>query len=375
MRGTETKHEEEIISMNINKNYAHQVSRTLSALALLCVLAVQPTLAQSFSGAQAISDNGLIVGGSTGTGIIFNAFLLDREGFHDLGTFGGPASVAFSVNARGDVVGQSDTPDLDSNGVEYISVAFLADREGVHNLGTLPGFNHSQAYGVNNRGQVVGWTYNQDPAIPFRTLPTFRAFLYHKGTMVDIGTLGGATSIARSINDSGRIVGSSRIFAQTVSAQEIHAFVYEHGEMTDLGTLPGFTYAEALAINNRGQIVGHSGATRSSPRVGFLYDRGVMSAIGTLGGVSSTAWAINDRGQVVGWSRTASGETHAFLYERGRMRDLGTLGGSYSLAFGINNRGDIVGESETAEMDADGNPVVHAFLYRDGVMHDLGTLP
>ena len=355
--------------MKVRQLVSRKFRIALAAIVAL-VVACQPALAQSFSGAQAISDNGLIVGGSSGTDIIFNAFLLDRGVFRDLGTFGGPASVAFSVNARGDVVGQSDTAILDTNGVEYISVAFLADRSGVHNIGTLPGFNNSQAYDINNKGQVVGWTYNEDPAVPFRTLPTFRAFVYHRGTMVDIGTLGGATSIARGINDSGRIVGSSRIFAETVSAQEIHAFLFERGEMTDLGTLfPGHTYSEALAINNRGQIVGHSGATRSSPREAFLYEHGVMSAIGTLGGNSSTAWAINERGQVVGWSRTLSGETHAFLYEDGGMRDLGTLGGSYSLAFGINNRGEIVGESETSSGD------VHAFLYKDGVMHDLGTLP
>ncbi len=70
--------------MNSNKNYARQASRKLSAFILLCVLAVQPALAQSFSGAQAISDNGIIVGGSTGTGIIFDAFLIDGGVFRGL---------------------------------------------------------------------------------------------------------------------------------------------------------------------------------------------------------------------------------------------------------------------------------------------------
>jgi probable HAF family extracellular repeat protein len=65
---------------------------------------------------------------------------------------------------------------------------------------------------------------------------------------------------------------------------------------------------------------------------------------------------------------------HAFAYDTtgrnaGVMRALGTLGGSYAIAFAINERGDIVGESETA------SGAVHVFVWRDGVMIDLGALP
>src|SRR5260370_690276 len=92
--------------------------------------------------------------------------------------------------------------------------------------------------------------------------------------------------------------------------------------------------------------------------------------LGTLGGDRSFAFAINNRGQIVGESITASGNGHAFLFEDGVMVDLGTLpGGTTSFAFGINNRGQVVGEATTA------SGARHAFLFDDGVMVDLGTLP
>jgi probable HAF family extracellular repeat protein len=94
--------------------------------------------------------------------------------------------------------------------------------------------------------------------------------------------------------------------------------------------------------------------------------------LGTLGGAqgSSVALAINDPGQVVGYSYTADGSLHATLWSHGATTDLGTLpGGTISEATGINNRGDIVGWSTYG-----GTSYSHAFLWTDGIMIDLGTL-
>src|SRR5439155_2851607 len=80
--------------------------------------------------------------------------------------------------------------------------------------------------------------------------------------------------------------------------------------------------------------------------------------LGTLGGSgTSSAWAINAAGQVVG-----SSNARAFLYSDGQMKDLGTLGGS-SVAFGINKSGQVVGVSNE-----------RAFLYSDGQMQDLNIM-
>ena len=139
----------------------------------------------------------------------------------------------------------------------------------------------------------------------------------------------------------------------------------------ELIEVAGFTHTEAVAINNSGQVVVRAWTTDYYQPHAVLYDNGVATDLGTLGGASTYAADINDAGQIVGTSITSGGYAHAFLWENGVMTDLGTLGGNRSDALAINDAGVIVG---SATLSTDFQSAEHAFVFENGVMTDLGTL-
>jgi probable HAF family extracellular repeat protein len=111
----------------------------------------------------------------------------------------------------------------------------------------------------------------------------------------------------------------------------------------------------------------------------FLWDRGELTDLGTLGGASSTVLpgdvvpgAINDRGQIAGVSQTTTGELHAFLWDRGVMMDLGKFPGKEdAIGWALNNSGEMIGTFQylTENCAAD-----HVFLWSGGMMADLPTI-
>ncbi len=117
-------------------------------------------------------------------------------------------------------------------------------------------------------------------------------------------------------------------------------------QLTDLGTLGGFGEAYAHGINERGQVVGDSPAADGNSHA-FLWTpnspAGVMSDLGIPAGSSfSTARDINDAGVIAGYTN------HSALIWDGQMNVLPPLPGqTASRAFSINNEGDVVGWSGT----------------------------
>ena len=320
----------------------------------------------------------------------------------DLGTFGGtnsspalPNNEIFPVralNSRGTLVGQADTstpdpfPNFCFNGDCLVSHAFQWHNDTRTDLGALTDGVSSTSAWVSNSGLVAGTSENGeiDPLIP--GFPELHAVLWKNDKILDLGTLDGSNeSVASALNSRGQVVGGALNTVPDPNSMvgapyQTRAFLWENGVMQDLGTLPGGTDATAFAINDRGQIMGQSYTAESAPpnspfcaffpltQHGFFWENGKMVDIGTLGGSCTFTYGLNNKGQVVGQSTTAGDLTsHPFLWGRGTITDLGTLGGTYGWANWINETGEIVG---TASPDSQS---LIAFSWKHGVQIGLGT--
>jgi len=277
----------------------------------------------------------------------------------DLGTFGGARSAAFGINNSGQVAGFSETVDGRYQAFVYIDGTLF-------NLGTLGGTD-SYAYRISDSGFVIGRSNNAGG--------NNRAFVtIFNGSMFDISSLdarlGGSFSIASGVNGLGQVVGYFHTATEHMAARN-RIFLYSDHRVTDLGTFGG---ADGIvtAINDSGQMIGTYGNEPKADyaeRIAFLYSDGKVINLGTLGGKITAAVDLNKAGQVVGYSQTPSGEYHAFIYAGSGLTDLGTLpGGTQSFAYGINNSGQVVGASDSSKS------ALHAFLYSGGVMRDLNGL-
>src|SRR5204862_3311837 len=129
-----------------------------------------------------------------------------------------------------------------------------------------------------------------------------RAFLWEETLgIVDLKPLTGVNTSANDINDGSEIVGGG-----DTGFGDFHAYLLSEGTSFDLGTLGG-NESEALAINRRGQVAGHSrigGGGAPAKHAFFICEPGRMLDLGTLGGTTSIAHDVNDLGEVVGLSET-----------------------------------------------------------------------
>lgn len=153
-----------------------------------------------------------------------------------------------------------------------------------------------------------------------------------------------ARGVGLDVNDDWRVVGWTE---DANGIAQAFSWDYPDGPVVPLGTLGGPS-SEANAINEHGAIVGQADLPDGSHHA-CSFEGGDLTDLGTLGGASSSASAINDRGHVVGWSWTAAGAVHAFVVgPDGVMRDLNDMipaqsGWTLQYAAAINERGQIAG--------------------------------
>lgn len=217
--------------------------------------------------------------------------------------------------------------------------------------------------GLSASGNIVIWRQEESQA--------YSAVLYEGGTEKLLPRPDGfRNAFAYSVNDRGNAVGWSNTTLNPVdSTSTVHATFFTKDRAVDLGTLGGLR-SRAYAINDRDVIVGVS-SLKDNRQCAFRYANGKMACLEPLPGETySVAFDINRAGVIVGGFGTASTSAkpvvHAVVWRGDKAQDLGTLSGEGdSIAYAINNRDDVVGVSDLALED-------EAFLYADGRMTDLG---
>jgi probable HAF family extracellular repeat protein len=315
-------------------------------LVLLGVGALGPSIA--FSAQYTVTDLGGLGGASWATGINDAGQVVGYAWVSPGYTHGFLFTSGVLADLTPGLVGNSKAMAINSTGA--IAGAYMNNWQwqastwqspgAPQNLGTLGGYE-SFANGINDSGQVVGWS--ETVLGSYAT----NAFVFSTSTnMKDLGNFGGGDGVAQLVNNSGLVLS-----LRDVASNTAHVYVTDSrtGITTDMGP---YGANGRVAYNNRGQI-GFSDE--------ILTPGGSPVGIGTLGGWVNID-SINDLGIAVGESISEpSGQDHAFIYSNGHIQDLMTMiptNSNWSLteATGINNHGQIVGFGVNPQN------AVHAFL-------------
>jgi probable HAF family extracellular repeat protein len=215
--------------------------------------------------------------------------------------------------------------------------------------------------------------------------------VWQDDVMHPLPTLGGTHGFAAGVNARGQVVGWAETTVHDptctgVQVLQFRAVLWEprKGTTRELPPYPGDSASAAVAINDRGQVVGISGdcdqaVGRFSARRGVMWQNGSVSLVPDLGGTTwHTPQDVNDSGDVAGFSNPPGpgdpeGEfiAHAFLWIHGGATaiDLGRLDDdAFSQAQALDNRRRVVGVSFGGSFGS------RAFLWQDGVLMNLNDL-
>ena len=241
-------------------------------------------------------------------------------------------------------------------------------------LGTLTGGTGSEAYGLNDHGQVVGRAWN--------AAGLERGFLWD-GTVAELPQHSGWTqSRAEDINNEGEVAGSAY---DTWWTQYGRGVVWGNDSghtptlipllLTTDGAPFNYDNGPAFGINDAGQVAGVAQSGAGQGNAAYFYDPATgIEYVGSFttdaGRPYSYGRDVDETGQVVGRSIASVGVSHAFLWDGTTMHDLHDPAMSYTgeQAWAANDLGQVVGWSSIADES------LHAFLYQNGVMWDLHEL-
>lgn len=299
-----------------------------------CIVDLGIVVADAAIEPAAINAAGQVVGTILYTDGSAHPFLWQSGGWIYLGSPLGQYSVARAINKHGQVVGSTQALDGGCR-------AWLWDNGKKTELAT-PGPGQSAfATGINDAGQIVGGRLGDC------TTPAGDGCLWQNDTPLDLTPgIQPWSSAANGINNAGQIVGVIE-----GGAAGRRAFVWHHGTRIDLGSLPGSVGSVALAVSDAGQVIGFSDmAFESGTRAhAFTWRNGQTRALPRPAGVeTSLALGVNARGDVVGYVMGDRFGPSAVRWSGDVLTDLNAelqpdSGWVLEYASAINNAGQIVG--------------------------------
>ena len=303
----------------------------------------------------------------------------------DLGTLGGSNSnIAWpNPNKHGELAGIAETAKADPFNENWSCSGFFPAV--THNvclgftwqwgvmtpLATLGGTN-GYAASLNNWGEVVGWaeTTKRDSTCVTPQVFQFEAVIWGPAPS-EIRQLapypGDPDSAATAINDHHQVVGISGKCDNAIGEFSAkHALLWENGQPINLGNFGGVAWNTPTALNNAGTVVGFADLPGDESGglnpIGFIWSHGhqIQKLEPYPGDANSLAWGINERGQAVGQSIDANGNSRAVLWQNGVTLDLNAFIAADSpvyltLANDINDRGEISGQGCIVENGACGS--------------------
>ena len=171
----------------------------------------------------------------------------------------------------------------------------------------LPGTTFNQLLGVNNKDQAAG--YFQDTASP---APLQHAYIHEKnGDFRVLGNLPMPSSQATGINDRGDVVG---FLQQSTADTKSEGFLLKADGKLEVLNVPGSSFTQALGVSNDDDVVGQF--TDGTGTHGFLYKDGQFQQIDVQGASSTTINGINNHDQIVGFFMDANGNTIGAVGEK-----------------------------------------------------------
>ncbi len=259
---------------------------------------------------------------------------------------GSTSTSAWGINNRGDVVGVYSLPDKTTHG-------FLWSGGNLSSI-DFPGAAGTDAWGINNHGEIVGdYTING----------VTHSFVLTHGRFVTVDVPGAILTALAGINSSRSLAG-----VYTMPDKSSHTIMIKNDVFIN-SDYPDNAVTQGNGINDAGDLAAN--CTIAGVTHGCVRSNGTFSLFDYPDAAFTGAYGISGSGDTVGRYRDAAGVTHGFIYSGGKFTAIDIPGSTATAVSAINSVGDFAGR-----YTSDG--ISHAFVMNSPVtsytITDLGVL-